>query len=111
MPAPFTYQRKLGHGTTNAMVARLTVQVANLLQCCGADQKLSQEIMALYEGSMIKRLLRCWEIEQRIRGDIEKAKASFKPASGGAAQEIPDVPNLKEDCENHLREFRSSGAR
>jgi hypothetical protein len=107
MPALFNYQRQLEHGTKNAMVARLTVQVANLLQYCGVDQEVSQEIMALYQGSMIKRLLRCWEIEQRIRGDIEKAKASFKPATGGAAQEIPSVPRLKEDCENFLREFRS----
>jgi hypothetical protein len=76
MPAPFNYQRRLGDGTKNAMVARLTVQVAKLLQYCGADQKLSQEITALYEGSMIKRLLRCSEIEQRIRGDIEKAELS-----------------------------------
>jgi hypothetical protein len=105
--ALFSYQRQIGTGTKNAIVARLTIQVANLLQYCGADQKLTQEIMALYSGALVKRLLRCWEIEQRIRGDIEKAKASFKPAKGGAAQEIPDVPQLKEDCENFLREFRS----
>jgi hypothetical protein len=56
---------------------------------------------------MLKRILRCWEIEQGIRASIEKANASFKPATGGAAQEIPHVPRLKEDCENFLYEFKN----
>jgi hypothetical protein len=91
----FNYQRKLEHGTKNAIVARLTVQPINLLQYCGADKKVSEAVVGLYVGSMVKRLLRCWEIEQRIRGDIERAKAEFKPGAG----EIPHVPRLKEDCE------------
>ncbi|MBR1033976.1 hypothetical protein [Bradyrhizobium liaoningense] len=62
--------------------------------------------MTLYAGSMLKRILRCWEIEQGIRANIEKAKASFKPAAG-AAQEISHVPRLKEDCENFLYEFKN----
>ena len=85
MQALFNYQRRLEHGTQSAMVARLTVQPINLLQYCGADKKLLEPIIALYAGSMIKRLLRCWEIEQHIRADIEQAKASFKPAKGAAA--------------------------
>jgi hypothetical protein len=59
MQALYNYQRQLEHGTKNAMVARLTVQVVNLLQYCGADQKLSQEIVTLYQASMLRRLLRC----------------------------------------------------
>jgi hypothetical protein len=102
----FNYQRKLEHGTKSAIVARLTVQAINLLQYCGADKSLSEPIIALYAGSMVKRLLRCWEIEQRIRADIEKAKVEYKPAKGGAAAEIPHVPRLKEDCENFLVEFK-----
>ena len=70
-------------------------------------RKLSQPIVALYAGSMLKRILRCWEIEQGIRANIEKAKASFKPATGGEAQAIPHVPRLKEDCENFLYEFKN----
>jgi hypothetical protein len=98
----FNRQKILEHGTQSAMVARLTVQSINLLQYCDADKKLSEPLIELYTKSMVKRLLRCWEIEQRIRADIEKAKASFKPGSG----EIPHVPRLKEDCENFLVEFK-----
>lgn len=105
MPPIFTVQKKVEQGTTNPMSARLTVQVINLLQACGADQKLSQEIIALYTFSLVGRLTRCAEIETRIRGHIEKGKAEFKPGSG-AAQMLPHVPNLKEDCENYLNEFR-----
>ena len=101
----FTVQKKIEQGTTNPMSARLTVQVINLLQACGADQKLSQEIVTLYTFSLVGRLARCAEIEARIRGHIEKGKAAFKPSSG-AAQMLPHVPNLKEDCENYLNEFR-----
>ena len=38
MPALFNVQKQVEHGTTNPMSARLTVQVINLLQACGADQ-------------------------------------------------------------------------
>lgn len=106
MQALFNYQQQQEHGTKNPIVARFTVQTANLLQNCGADAKFSQSIMTLYAESMLKRVLRCWEIAQRIRDSIEKAKASFKPSAGGAAQEIPHVPRLKEDCENFLNEFK-----
>jgi hypothetical protein len=43
MPPIFTVQKKGEQGTTNPMSARLTVQVINLLQACGAEQKISQE--------------------------------------------------------------------
>jgi hypothetical protein len=43
MQAIFAVQKKVEQGTTNPMSARLTVQVINLLQSCGADQKVSQE--------------------------------------------------------------------
>src|ERR1700730_12357965 len=107
MQALFNYQQQQEHGTKNPIVARFTAQTANLLQNCGADTKLSGPIMTLYAGSMLKRILRCWEIEQNIRSSIEKAKASFKPSASGAAQAIPHVPRLKADCENFLNEFKS----
>ena len=107
MQALFNYQKQQEHGTKNPIVARFTVQTAKLLQNCGADAKLSQPIVGLYAGSMLKRILRCWEIEQGIRANIEEAKASFKPATGGEAQAIPHVPRLKEDCENFLYEFKN----
>lgn len=105
MPPVFTVQKKVEQGTSNPMSARLTVQVINLLQACGADQKLSEEVIKLYTFSLVGRLTRCAEIEIRIRRHIEKGKAEFKPSSG-AAQMLPHVPNLKEDCENYLNEFR-----
>lgn len=45
MPPLFTAQKKVEQGTSNPMAARLTVQVINLLQACGADQKLSEEVI------------------------------------------------------------------
>jgi hypothetical protein len=105
MPPIFAVQKKVEQATTDPMSARLTVQVINLLQACGADQELSQKIVALYTLSLLGRLLRCAEIEGRIRGHIERGKAEFKPATG-AAQILPHVPNLKQDCENFLQEFR-----
>jgi hypothetical protein len=37
MQALFNYQEQQEHGTKNPIVARFTVQTANLLQNCGAD--------------------------------------------------------------------------
>jgi hypothetical protein len=105
MQALFNVQKQVEQGTTNPMSARLTVQVINLLQACGADENVTQKIVELYTFSLVRRLLRCAEIEARIRGHIEKGKAEFKTATG-AAQNLPHVANLKEDCENFLHEFR-----
>jgi hypothetical protein len=81
MPPLFNVQQKGEQGTKNPMSARLTVQVTNLLQACGAEEKLSQEIVVLFTFSILPRLLRCAEIEARIRGHIEKGKTEFKRSS------------------------------
>jgi hypothetical protein len=58
MPPIFTVQKKVEQGTTNPMSARLTVQVINLLQACGADQKLTEEVVKLYTFSLVDCLRR-----------------------------------------------------
>jgi hypothetical protein len=102
----FNVQQQLEQGTSNPMMARMTVQVINLLQSCGADKGVMQAVVEIYTLSLMRRLLRCAEIEARIRKGVEKAKAEFMPTSG-AAQHLPHIPNLKEDCENFLHEFRT----
>jgi hypothetical protein len=103
----FIVQQQLEQGTKNPMVARLTVQQEKLLQNCGADKKVTAAIINTYRSSVLKSLLRCAEIEQRVREAYEKGIASFKPVPGEPAVGIPHVPNLTEDCQNFLYEFKN----
>jgi hypothetical protein len=47
-------------------------------------------------SSLVQKLLRCWEIEQRLRAEWEKSKP---PVPGTAAVEVPQILRLREDCE------------
>jgi hypothetical protein len=105
---PFVVTKKVEHGTTNPIVARLTLQTLEILKQCDLTKDQSDKIANLYVGSLVKRLLRCWEIEQRIAADVEKGRASYKqPARGAVSVELPQVPRLEEDCHNFLVEARS----
>jgi hypothetical protein len=99
----FVVKKQLEHGTANPIVARLSLQPLDILKQCNVSKEKLDKIAALYTGSLVKQLLRCWEIEQRLRQDYEKAYASFKPAGPGEpAQEVPQIPRLQEECENFL---------
>src|ERR1700683_1637512 len=103
----FTFAKHLEHGVTNPIVARLTLQTLQLLEKCNLSKEMREQITVSYVKSLVKQLLRCWEIEQRLRADFEKAVASYKPLPGASVVELPQIPRLEEDCRNYLSEARN----
>ena len=103
----FTFAKHLEHGVTNPIVARLTLQTLQILEKCNMSKELREQIAGLYVSSLVKQLLRCWEIEQRLRADFEKAVASYKPVLGASVVELPQIPRLEEECRNYLAEARN----
>src|SRR5712691_6893725 len=98
---PFVITRKLEHGTTNPIVARLTLQPLEILKQCNVTQDNRDKIGGIYFDSLAQTLLRCWEIEERLRAEFDKAVASYKPPARGAASvTLPQIPRRAEECRN-----------
>jgi hypothetical protein len=74
----FDITKQLEHGTTNLIVARLTVQPQELLnhtKMTNADQAM---FIQLSLSDLSPRLLRCSEIEQRLRKEANERRPKFK---------------------------------
>jgi hypothetical protein len=100
-PLLFEVKTTLEHGVTNSIVARLTLQVLEILERTTLPKKERDKIGGVFMGSLVQKLLRCWEIE--LRDGWEKSVANFKPPGRGtAAIEVPQLPRLCEDCDEFL---------
>jgi hypothetical protein len=104
----FDVAKQIEHGTPNAIVARLTVQPTELLNQTTMVEADQSTFVKLSVGELAPRLLRCFEIEQRLRKEANERRPKFKrPSRGDVAVEIPQIPNLKADCENFLYEAKN----
>jgi hypothetical protein len=59
---PFGHAKILDYGTANPVVARLTLQVSEILDQCEIATEMRDEIKKIHFESLAKGLLRCWEI-------------------------------------------------
>jgi hypothetical protein len=103
-PSPiFEVKHALSHGVNNPIVARLTLQSLEILSKTKLPKEDRDKIGGIFMSSLIQKLLRCWEIEQRLRKDWESSVANFKPPGrGDPAIEVPQIARLREDCEEFL---------
>jgi hypothetical protein len=67
---PFEFKKVFEHGTTNPIVARLSLQILEILKQCNASKDIQDKIGDLYLNSLQKKLLRCWEIEERFKKEF-----------------------------------------
>ena len=103
MPPLFEVKKQIEHGVANVIVARLTLQTLQILEQTTLSKELREKISAVFVGSLVQKLLRRWEIEQRLRKSWEESVAKFKPpGQAAAAVEVPQIPRLREDCEEFL---------
>src|SRR4051812_34913268 len=104
----FEVARQREHGTTNPIVARLTVQPVEILNQTTMLDVDQAKFVKLAVDELSKRLLRCAEIEQRLRKEADERRTKFKPpARGDVAVEIPKIARLEEECENFLQETKN----
>jgi len=98
---PFVFKKLLDHGTTNPIVARLSLQTLQLLNQSTATKDLRDKVGKLYVESLQRKLLRCWEISERYRQEFNTAADTYKPPTAGARSvEVPQIPRLEEECHN-----------
>jgi hypothetical protein len=74
---PFEFKKVLEHGTTNPIVARLSLQILEILKQCNASKDIQDKVGDLYVNSLQKKLLRCWEIEERFKKEFVAAIGKY----------------------------------
>jgi len=105
---PFVISKFLEHGTSNPIVARLSLQTMRILDQCKIAQGTRDKITEIYVHSLQKKLIRCWEIEERFRSEFKSAVESYRPPpSGSQFVQIPQIPRLDEECHNFLYEMKN----
>lgn len=104
---PFGFKKVLDHGTKNPIVARLSLQTLTILKSCKIDKAISDRVGTLYLESLQKKLIRCWEINERLKAEHQKAVERYKPAPPNAPAEIPQIPRLEEEAHNFLYEVKN----
>jgi hypothetical protein len=104
----FEVTKQLGHGTPDPVAARLTVQPIEILNHTGMSATDQAKFVQLSVTELCPRLVRSSEIEQRLRKEADERRTQFKPPHrGDVAVEIPQIPNLKAECENFLYEAKN----
>jgi hypothetical protein len=99
---PFEIKKVLDHGTTNPIVARLSLQILEILKQCKASQDIQNKIGELYINSLLKKLLRCWEIEERFKKEFASGASIWMPSGppAGCLRSVvgrgPDFPAVDE---------------
>jgi hypothetical protein len=105
---PFEFTKVASHGTNNPIVARLSLQNLQILEKCKITKEVKDKVGGLYLDSLMKKLLRCWEIEVSFRKSFAEAAAKYKPpATPNAPVEIPQIERLEADCHNFLYEAKN----
>jgi hypothetical protein len=105
---PFEFKKVLEHGTANPIGARLSLQIFEILKQCNASKDIQDKVGELYVMSLLKKLLHCWEIEERFKQEFAAAAGKYKPpATANASVEVPQIARLEEECHNFLYETKN----
>jgi hypothetical protein len=104
----FEYKTVLDHGTSNPIVARLSLQILEILKQCNASKDTQDAVRNLYMTSLLPKLIRCWEIEERFKKELAAAIGKYKPpATANASVEVPQIARLELECHDFLYQAKN----
>jgi hypothetical protein len=104
----YKFKKVLNHGAPTPIVARLSLQILEILKQCNVSKNIHDAVGNLYVNSLLPRLIRCWEIEERFKQEFVAAVDSYKPsASANAGVEVPQIARLEPECHNFLYEAKN----
>jgi len=105
---PFVIKKVFDHGAANPIVARLSLQNLKILEQCDVTKDQRDKVGGPYVKSLLPKLLRCWEIEQRFREEFEAAVAAYKPPTAkDSAVQLPQIGRLEPEFHNFLYEAKN----
>jgi hypothetical protein len=103
---PFIFSKILDHGTSHPVVARLQLQVGELLKSTTLDEATREAVFAAsFQASM--RLIRCFDIRATLAAEYERLEAERKPRERNMPVTIPHVVGLQHEAESFLYEFKN----
>lgn len=99
---PFKFAKILDHGSSNPIVARLSLQIIEIIKFCIIAEDTKRRVEKLYMDSLMRKLLRCWEIKERLQSQLSAAMASAPTHA-----DFPHLLRLEEECHNFLYEIKN----
>jgi hypothetical protein len=103
---PLVVSKLLDYGTSHPVVARLHVQVSELLKNITLEGSDREAIFsASFHGSM--RLIRCWDIWEKLAEECDKLEREHQPQQNHQIAAIPSVVGLKHMAETFLYEAKN----
>jgi hypothetical protein len=108
----FILKKVSDHGTSNPIVARLSVQTSELIKFYPLSKKQRDETLKVYFEKVQPRLLRCYELKESLFLELSRIGDDFnkewiRTQSSGRVATLPQVMNLSETCENYLYNSKS----
>jgi hypothetical protein len=105
---PFATSKTLDHGTANPVVARLLLQVRDIMPFCNIAKDVDDGILGLCMKPLAPGLLRCWEIRDRYEAEFQRQIETCKNQIPNAQIiQIPWIITLDQDCQNFLYEAKN----
>jgi hypothetical protein len=106
MVQPFIVQKHSNHGTTNPIVARLSVQTSQLLQVADLTEAEKGKVTALYFENLQRSLLRCHDAIERLKQARDGTLAEVANAVDQGARSVPFVIGLVDEVNTFLFEAK-----
>ena len=100
-------------GTSNPIVARLSIQTSQLLECFFLDKVKKDAVFEVYGMQVKDRLVACFKIFKKIDNKLleichEISEKGIITQAGGRAVLAPNILELNDMCENFLYQAKSA---
>ena len=108
MTPTFNFTKISDYGTENYIVARLSLQIFQILEHCKIDEAKSDSIKSIYVDQLMPQLIHCWEIEEKYRRAFNQQVQSYEDSmKSGKRGLLPFIPPLEQECHNFLYEYKN----
>jgi hypothetical protein len=105
---PFTISKTFDYGSANPILARLVLQVHEIVECCDVESEVSEGILDPCMKDLAPELLRCWEIRDRYEAEFQRQIEFCKNQVPNPQMiKLPCITTLDQECHNFLYEAKN----
>lgn len=105
-PQPFIIQKRSNHGTSNPIVARLSVQTLEVLNCANLSKDSQDGVFRLYHDALQRSLLRCFDAVTRLHQARDQSLQEVAVAIDKGARSFPFVIGMEDEVNTFLYEAK-----
>lgn len=104
--AQFVIKNVSSRGSAHPVVARLLVQMSELIKFSGASQEVKDSVLEVCFESLLSRLGTCWDIWQWLAEEQIRCVTEYVPSDGRVIQ-IPNIDELDREIDKFLYEAKN----